>query len=506
MSHQATSVATESVISTKGRAKRAVLLLFSRSIVARSIGFVGSVILARYLTPSDYGLFAIGAFFVESIRFASDAGLVPALVREKEEPSRAALVTVFTVQLFVTVVMGMGLALAAGWIAAQYNLGTTGVWLVRALAASLPFTAFRVPITVRLERDLDYLSIVRADLVEMLVYQTVTVGGAMWGLGVWSLVIGTLLRGIVGLMVLYASRPWRPALGFHWGVMRGLLRFGIPYQGSVVVSLVRDSLTPTLVGMILGTSAVGLVQWGQRLATFPFSLVQSVWIVTLPTFSRLQEDVVEMRHGALKILRISTTVLTAFYFLGVGLAYPLVDLLYTSTWRPGVPVLYLYSLALCVGGPISAALSGPLYALGLSSRVLLVVTVHTIVLWLSAFLLLRSWGPVAVGVAQLVAVITDSAGLMYLASRHLRIHAGDVLWAQLPPLTAGVLACLVTWLGSRVGGSGITGILFGAVAGVAVYAAFLYVLARPLWQEVWVLILQTVNLRASGLKNYGTGP
>src|SRR5258708_26667302 len=119
------------------RAARGAVALLMRSVAVKLFSVVGGVVLARILTPREFGIYAIAAFCVTFFALFSDVGLGAAIIQQREAPTRDELQTVFTLQLLLAgTLVAIGLAVAAP-VAAAYHLPSSGASLIRALLSTL---------------------------------------------------------------------------------------------------------------------------------------------------------------------------------------------------------------------------------------------------------------------------------------------------------------------------------------------------------------------------------
>jgi teichuronic acid exporter len=346
------------------RAARGAAALLVRSGVIKLAGVVGGVILARALSPGQFGIYAIAAFCVAFAAMFADVGLGGAIIQQRHAPTRGELRTVFTLQVgLAAVLVGIGM-IVAGPIAAAYHLPTADAWLLRALIATLlPMAARTVP-AVLLERDLRYGRLGTVEAVEAITFQATAVGCALAGLGVWSFVWATVARGVVGLVVLYSLSPWRPSFGFDSGVARRLTAFGLPFQGQGVLSFVKDAMTPTIVAVVAGASAVGYVNWAYALATVPLLVTTSVWQVTFPAFARAAHDPALLARMVERAIRLGAIVMLPISFSIMALAPQIIHLVFTAKWDPALPSVYLFSASLWAGPLLGATFFSLFYAAG----------------------------------------------------------------------------------------------------------------------------------------------
>jgi O-antigen/teichoic acid export membrane protein len=127
-------------------------------------------------------------------------------------------------------------------------------------------------------------------ILEQVVYNVILVYLAMKGFGLKSFTIAVLARGIVGVVTIYILQPWRPGFAFSKETLKGLFKFGIPYQINTFLATFKDDGMTLVLGSILGPAGVGVLAFAQKIARLPLTFVMdTVTRVTFPAFSRMQD-------------------------------------------------------------------------------------------------------------------------------------------------------------------------------------------------------------------------
>src|SRR4051812_41225401 len=215
------------------RALGGVVAVALRSLVIRGMSLAANIVLARQLTPDDFGLMAFGLSIVAIGAFFTSGGFGAALIRQPEPPTRTQLQAVFGTQLLVATLV------ATAVLAIGAPLGTAGL-LAGIMAFSLPLDVLRVPSAIVSERRLHFTPVVRAEVGEMLAYNVVAVVLVLAGAGIWSVGVAVLVRAAVGSALLIAAAQVgliRPRLSFP--TVKPLLRFGLTLQSVDLVGMAR---------------------------------------------------------------------------------------------------------------------------------------------------------------------------------------------------------------------------------------------------------------------------
>ena len=263
------------------RASGGVFIIATRGLLILFVGFGGTVILARLLTPHDFGVVAIGTAVVMVIALFSDGGLGGALIRRPEPPTTLELEALTGLQFIVTTFLALVIALAA------IPLGQIG-GVVALMAASMPLVALQFPGRILLERSLSYRPLALVEVGQVLTYYTWAIGFVLAGFGLWGLASATVaMRAVAAILMARVSPVGLVRPGFSWHVMRPLLGFGVRFQAVSATSLFRDLGLNAAIAAIASAATLGLWSLARRLMELPLLLFESLLRVAFPAMSQL---------------------------------------------------------------------------------------------------------------------------------------------------------------------------------------------------------------------------
>lgn len=448
------------------RTRRGALLLGVRQAAVIGVSVIGGIALAHLLTPGAFGYYAIAALVMSFAGLLGDGGLGAALIRRHEAPSARDLQSVFTLQIAITctvaLMCGVGV-LAAGAIGAISNAAL----LVIASAALAPVIAvFKTVPTVCLERDLRFGAMTACGVVETVMFNGVAVGLAAAGLGLVSIAVALLAGPVAGALFMATSCPWHFSVGIDVANIRPLLKFGLPYQGSGLVSLARDSISPVFVGLFVGATQVGYVEWAGRLASYAVIAVFVVQRLLLSSLARLRhESQVEFERLVKSALRFSYMAVAPLAVTTLVFAAPITELVFGPQWRPGLPVFwYLWVPNLIV--PAATVAVAALNALGESRLTFRYSFASMVGTWMIGVPCILCWGFVGFGVASLLVQCTN-LWLVRSAARRFRFP-----WVRtaLPEWALAAAAAGAGWLLARAATSArLEGLIVGCAASLVIY-------------------------------------
>ena len=328
-------------------ARRGMRDMLVRHLLATLVSLGGSIVLARVLSPREFGTYAIATFIVNFFMVFGDLGLGAAFIQSSKSPDTKYFRISFTIQLaLVTAVVLLTWTLAPLMISFYTSIGKQSLWLIRTMSLLLYLPVLRSASTIQLERGLRYGPIAWAEGIGMSLYQVVAVIGALRGFGVWSFVAASMISGIVGLIIVYRSAPWSVGLCFDWNEIRLALRQGFSFQSAPLMDVFSQWAIPAIAGILAGPTAVGYLGLALANARRPLLLSESVMRVSFPHFSRLQADPEKLQETINDYLVALLWVMFGWAGLLWTSSSPLVTFIYSAKWLPAVPALVIFAIAL----------------------------------------------------------------------------------------------------------------------------------------------------------------
>jgi O-antigen/teichoic acid export membrane protein len=458
--------------SVRDRAIRGILTVGVRTVVVRILGLLGTIVLARLLDPSKYGILALGTTIVVLSKFLSDGGLAPGLIRRETPPARAELEAVLGLQLGVCAVVFALVALAT-------QLGSPDpddAWALTLYALVPMLDAPRTPTAITLERELSWGVIVRAEIAEALVYNLLAVGLVAAGLGVVGASVAAAVKSVVGTSLMVRNGPLglllpRPS----WKLVRPLLRFGVLFQAAWLITLIRDEGLNLLLAGLSGTAALGAWALARRMLIVLTLLAEAAWRVSLPGMARLLETGEDPR--ALLGRGLSLAAVAAGFPLAVlvGTTPALVPVLFGPGWEETQQALPLLAGGLAVGVPIGLALNSLLWAQDDAKTAFKLGIPPVILIILVAALLIPEHGAVGAGIGWLVGCLAYVFSASWYAHN---IFRGAAVRALLAPCAAAATGAGAGWmLCDSIEPAGLALVVAGTVA-LSIYVGGLALVDR----------------------------
>jgi len=431
-----------------------------RGIGVRSIGLAGTLVLARLLTPHDFGVVAFGATLVTFANFLADGGIGSGLIRRIDPPTRDDLRALMAFQLLLSTALAVLISLPL------LPFGEAGE-VVAVMTLALPLTAIRAPGVILLERQLSYRPLALVEIVESILYYGWAILLVLSGWGVWGLATASIVRAGAGsLVLLLLSSAARIGPSFSFERIKPLLGFGLKYQAVGVANLLRDQGTNAAIALCAGVSALGVWSVAFRILQVPLLFLGSLWRVSFPGMSRLvaaHGDVGATIERILGVVAVAAGLMLAPL---VAATPALVPALFGDQWDAVVPVIPPACLHLMVMGSISVALLGYLWAMGEAGAVLRATLVGIPMMFAVMIPLLFVIGVPAVGFGWLASGVGEAAVLILTARKFVVFRTWSLV---VPPTIFATLAASAGWTLSAQSDDTVLGGLAGALLAGAVY-------------------------------------
>lgn len=313
---------------------------------SKLIGMISTMVLARLLTPADFGVIALATIVVAFLDSITDAGLNLYVLRQKED-DRSAFDTAWTLGVLQGIAIAIPLILGAPWIAEFYNQAVLQD-VIYCLALARILQGFNSLGIVVAQKQLDFKTEFRFTIVTRLSYLISTIGFALYFQSFWALVFGQFISAAVGLIASYMVHPFRPRICLkHWRSMIIFSSHTIPFSFG---RYVNNQLDIAVIGRVAMAEFVGLYHVAVNLATlFTKELLIPVIRGLIPNIS-VQKDAENFKQVLV------TTFATAMYvFLPIGVGLSLVssefiDVILGAQWSAAAPMLSWFSLHTMLAG------------------------------------------------------------------------------------------------------------------------------------------------------------
>lgn len=345
--------------SLKNKAVSGVLWTSIEKFVNIAIQFIPGIVLARLLSPEDYGSIGMLTIFISVSMVIMDGGFGTALI-QKKRPTQVDYSTIFWWNLFLSVLLYVVLFGAAPYIADFYHMSILCP-ILRVQSICLIVSALNMVQGNQMTKRMVFKKISIVKISINIVSLSVTLIMAFMGYGVWSLVAQGLISAIGTWMAYSIMNRWRPDFVFDRNSFRELFSFGFFMALTKIINEVFNNIQGILIGRYFNAATMGYYSKGKSLERMSVNTItQSISAVTLPYYSEYQDDKTKLANAIKKLTSAVSYVIYPLMFILILVAKPLIVLLYSDKWLESVPffqILCLAGLAICLQGINFSAIS-----------------------------------------------------------------------------------------------------------------------------------------------------
>ena len=304
----------------------------------QGVHFLVMVIIARILTPRDFGLVGMLAIFMAVSQSLIDSGFSQALIR-KQDRTETDNSTVFYFNIVASVFIYAILFLISPWVAGFYNESQL-ISLMRVMCLLVVINSFAVVQRAIYTAALNFKIQAKASFTSAVISGFVGVGMAVAGLGVWSLVGQQLCAAIVNVILLWWYSPWSPKWIYSWKSFRELFAFGSNILLSGLIDTLFNNIYQIVIGKVFSATSLGFFTQAKQFSNLPSSNINGIIVrVTYPVLSAIQNEDERLASNYRKLLRVSAFIVFPLMCLLAGLTYPLVNIILGEKWNYSATLL-----------------------------------------------------------------------------------------------------------------------------------------------------------------------
>lgn len=332
-------------MSLKKQALSGVFWSFLQLFSTQVIGFIVSIILARLLRPSEFGLIAMLGIFISIGTTLINSGLTQSLIRS-ENIDEEDFSTVFIFNLIGSLFIYGFIFVTAPVIATFYKqeLLTS---IIRVYSVTFIINAFSAIQTTRLNKKLDFKTQMKVSIPSLIIGSTVGIAMALNNYGVWSLVWSAVIQSLMATIQMWYWTKWKPVWAFNWKKFNYHFHYGVKLMFSGILDTVFRNAYSVIIGKFFAPAQVGFYNRADSLQMLPAGTISSIITkVSFPLFASIQNDDERLKSIFKRIMQMVIFLVTPTLVLMGVLAEPLFRFLFTEKWLPAVP----YFQILCVNG------------------------------------------------------------------------------------------------------------------------------------------------------------
>lgn len=306
---------------------------------------VAGIILARQLSPTDYGKVGVLTIFIALSGILIDSGFSSALIRKKEA-TQADYSTVFYLNIAISCLLYGLLYAVAPWIAYFFNEPDLTL-ICRVLFLVIPMNALSLIQQTLLFKHFKLSVTARVNLWALGLASTAAVVMAYCGMGVWALVTQTLGLAVMRAVFFWSFNDWRPQWVFRMASLREFFGYSSNLVVSGIINNVFNKIYPIIIGKFYGMTQTGYYTQADKYQDIASSLISNIFrSVAFPVFSTVQDDLPRLNRICRKNVRAISFFIFPIMLLMIVVSYPFILLVLKEQWLPSVP----YFRLLCLSG------------------------------------------------------------------------------------------------------------------------------------------------------------
>lgn len=452
-------------------------------ISVQGIQFLLGLIMARLLTPEDYGTVGMLAIFIAVSQTFIDSGFSSALIR-KNDRTEEDFCTVFYFNIVIAIGCYALLFIASPWIADFFHIPLLSP-ILRVQSVALVLNSLMGVQVAKLTIDLNFKALAKRTVYASLISGVIGVMLAYAGWGVWALVAQTIVSSLINLVFIWIYCRWYPRLGFSKKSFHELWNFGSKLLASGLLHTVYSNLTPLIIGRYFSSKDLGVYSRGTHLAQYPAQMTNDVLgKVTFPILAKIQDDDEHLIHVYRKYICVSSMAIFFGCVLLAAIAKPLVLFLLTEKWESCIIYLQIFCFSIMFDHICKINLN----LLEVKGRSDLFFKLEVIKKTISIAILFASIPFGVIGICVSKVIYTQIAVFINTYYTGKLFHLGYV--AQLKDfsgfLVIAIIACLPSYLLSFVSMPYLLNLVLGGLMGIMLYCFFLR--KNKYMIEVWTIL------------------
>lgn len=308
---------------------------------AQVVTLLVSIVLARLLSPEDFGTVSLVMVFTTILQVFVDSGLGTALIQKKDADDLD-FSSVFYFNFAVCLILYIGMFFAAPYIARFYQDESLTA-IIRVISLTIVISGVKGIQQSYVSRNMMFKRFFFSTLGGTIFSAFLGIGMAYFGFGVWAIVAQQLSNTAIDTLILWLTVKWRPKKMFSWSRLKGLLSYGWKLLTSSLLDTVYNNLRNLIIGKFYTSADLAYYNQGDK---FPKVIVtninSSIDSVLLPTMSGEQDNRVRVKSMTRRAIKTSTYIMAPLMMGLLFCAEPVVRLVLTEKWLPCVPYLQIF--------------------------------------------------------------------------------------------------------------------------------------------------------------------
>ena len=481
----------KSVNGTKEKVLSGLFWTFGERILAQGVSFVLSIILARLLLPSEYGIIAMVMVFINIANVFTSTGFGESLV-QKKDTDELDFSTVFFCTLSLSILIYIILFIAAPYIAKFYHTGEI-VWVLRILSIKIVLSSIATVQHAYVQKKMIFKKFFFSTLGGTIVSGILGIALAYSGFGVWALVFQYLTNTIIDILVLLKTVPWHPRLEFSIERAKQLMDFGWKLVFANLINSVYNELRSLIIGRSYSSADLAYYNKGNQIPALAITNIDTaIGNVVFPAMSAA-ENKVRLKIIGRRAMKTTSYIIFPIMLGLMVISRPLILLLLTDKWSSSI----IYMQILCLywmTQPIQTTNWQIIKAVGRSDLCLKLEILKKII-GIIMVIVAMHFGVLAIAISAavfgVISMIINILPNKNLIDYSIKEQLLDIFPALISAIVMGIGVYLVSYLALPI----IVQIVIQIVVGIVIYVGVSYILKI----ESFEYILRMVKTKGSAV-------
>ena len=305
---------------------------FAERFTAQGVHFLVMIIIARILSPREFGLIGMLTIFLAVAQSLIDSGFSQALIR-KQDRTEADKNTVFYFNIIISIVLYLLFWLISPWVAAFYEEPQL-VEIMKVVCLVIVINSFALVQRALYTIKIDFKTQTKASIISSVVSGAVGIYLAYSGYGVWALVCQQLVNSLANVIVLWYYSDWYPRLKYSWSSFNSMFGFGSKLMISGLLDTLYRNIYQLVIGKVFSAESLGHYTNAHKFSDFPSSNLSSVLQrVTYPVMCNIQDEDSRLAIAYRKFLSLSAFIVFPLMCGLAALSFPLIDTVLGDEWH-----------------------------------------------------------------------------------------------------------------------------------------------------------------------------
>jgi O-antigen/teichoic acid export membrane protein len=466
----------------------------------QAIQLVIGLVLARLLSPDDYGLIGMVMIFIALSSVLIDGGFGQALIR-KEKANQTDFSTIFFLNLAISVFLYLILFFSAPLIAFFFHQPRL-ILISRILFISIIFNALYFVQFVLIIKEVAFKSLAKVNISTTIISGGIGIFLALKGAGVWALIFQQISYHLFRLILFFIIRQWRPIPVFSISVIKEFWRFSVHLLGTSLLNATFYNIYLVLIGKLYPLKQLGYFTQANKLSeTVNFSFQQILQGGTYPLLVQIQDQEERYRRVYRKIIRSISIFLFPFIFTLIVVSRPLIAILLSGKWAASIPLFQLLCLA-NIFTPFFGLNISVLTSKGESKKSFQLELIKKGFILLSIFVCFI-YGIITMLIGFVLANFIAYGVSMFFIRKSLTYHLRQQFFDIFPSLMVSLLVSIIVFLAKGIVHHHMLILLLLQVTiALIIYILFVYVFDNNLFLKIKTYITDRI-LKTTDYKNFG---